>query len=244
MKNVPQPQEQARILKAALKGLGLNVGHQAALQVVAQVMGVRDWPTLSASFDAAQAHRNAQATALAAIVGPEDGNLYESLVTVDQTLSARIRVRAHSAEEAQQLLRTAGHAQYPHGFELDEGNYRGSADFYLGDSNAVVNLSEPVFDDDGATDFSAGATWHDETYKYRIEVSRDEPDCSDDNRRARTTEVLRVSRDGVEVSREARRAVWDELENYVRDVIEDGDFDDVFAELAAKVERKLKRQQK
>lgn len=244
MKNVPQPKEQARILKAALADLGLPIKHQAALGVVARLMGSRDWPTLAASFEAAQAQQAEQQAArqqaLATIAGPEDGELYEAIVTVDQTLSARIRVRAHSLEEAKGRFGAAACAQYPHGFELDDGNYRGPGDFYLGDADAVDNLSEPDIDTDSG-DFAASASWHDERFRYHIDLSREEPDCANDERRAKVTETLTVSLDDVKVQRTSRSEVYGDLGDYLRDALDEGDWDEAFDKLAAKLERQLKR---
>jgi hypothetical protein len=248
MKNVPQPKEQARILKAALAEMGVPLKHQAALGVVARLMGARDWPTLSAAFEAEQEQRAAQqravSQAMSAIAGPEDGDLYEALVTVDQTLSARIRVRAHSLEEAKGMFGSAACAQYPHGFELDDGNYRGPSDFYLGDSDAVENLSEPQFDEDGVSDYSASATWQDERFTYRVELSRDEPDCASESRRAKVTQTLTVTREGVSLSRESRLEVYGDLQDYLREAIAEGDLEDDLAALVAKFERQLQRQAK
>lgn len=243
MKNVPQPKEQARVLKAALAQLGLNLKHQDALTVVASMMGVRDWPTLSANFEAAEEQRQTAQKLLSRIDGPSDGDLFEALVTVDQTMSARIRVRAHSLEDAKQMFGSAACAQYPHGFELDEGNYRGSGDFYLGDSNDVENLSEPDIES-GCGDFSASATWRDDRFSFRIDLSRDEGDSSDDDRRARVTECITVSFGDVNVQRTRRLEVYGNLGDYLSEVLDDGDYDDVFDELSAKLERKLKRQAK
>ena len=243
MKNVPQPKEQARVLKAALAQLGLKLKHQDALAVVASMMGVRDWPTLSANFEAAEEKRQTAQKLLSRIDGPSDGDLFEALVTVDQTMSARIRVRAHSLEDAKRMFGPAACAQYPHGFELDEGNYRGPSDFYLGDSNDVENISEPDIES-GCGDFSASATWRDERFSFRIDLSRDEGDCSDDDRRAKTTEIITVSFGEVNVQRTKRLEVYGDLDDYLSDVLDDGDYDDVFDELTAKLERKLKRQAK
>lgn len=243
MKNVPQPKEQARVLKAALAQLGMKIKHQDALTVVASMMGVRDWPTLSASFEAAEEQRQTAQKILSRIDGPSDGDLFEALVTVDQTMSAYIRVRAHSLEDAKQMFGSVACAQYPHGFELDEGNYRGPSDFYLGDSDAVENLSEPEIDTESG-DFSASATWSDDRFSFRIDLSRDEGDSSDDERRARVTETITVSCGEVNVQRTKRLEVYDDLGGYLSEVLDDGDYDDVFVELAAKLERKLKRQAK
>lgn len=243
MKNVPQPKEQARVLKAALTQLGMDIKHQDALAVVASMMGVRDWPTLSASFEAAEEHRQAAQKVLSRIDGPSDGDLFEALVTVDQTMSARIRVRAHSLEDAKQMFGPVACAQYPHGFELDEGNYRGPSDFYLGDSDAVENLSDPEIETESG-DFAASATWRDDRFSFRIDLSRNEGDSSDDERRARTTEIITVSLDDVNVQRTRRLEVYGNLGDYLSEVLDDGDYDDVFDELSAKLERKLKRQAK
>lgn len=141
MHHIPKPQDQARIVKSELRAMNLVIPHQDALELVAKVMGFKDWKTMSGSALelALPTAPNLQMPTRTAIplIGPEDGDIYEGLVTVDMTLSARIQVRAYDKEEAQRLLREAGHAQYPTAFEVDDGNYRGPSDFYLGDSDAV-----------------------------------------------------------------------------------------------------------
>jgi hypothetical protein len=241
MKNVPQPKEQARVLKTALKDLGMSIKHQDALSIVAGIMGVRDWPTLSADFEAAERNRQAGQLALSKIQGPEDGDLFEAIVTVDQTMSARIRVRAHSLEDAKRMFGSAGHAQYPHGFELDDANYRSASAFYLGDSDDVENLSTPEYDSD-CGDFSASVTWKDARFDYRVDVSRDEPDCSNDERRAKVTETLTLSHGKVSVESTSKDQIFESLGGYLESTVDAGDFDHLFAALAAKLERKLKRQ--
>jgi hypothetical protein len=239
MHHVPQPQDQARILKSVLETFGIPLPHRKALEAVARVMGYKDWQTHSAAFTQEQAAKHAKAQALQTIPGPADGDLYEALVTVDQTLSARIRVRAHSDEEARQALSSAGAAQYPHGFEVDEGNYRGTADFYLGDPDAIENLSEPeLYDND---DFWAKATWRDEQFGYEIELSRDEPDVSNDERRSKVTCFLRLSRDGATQEQQSRLNVYGHLGTYLEECIEEGDFDENFAKLTKRLTTHLRK---
>lgn len=239
MHHVPQPQDQARILTAVLNEFGIKLPHRKALEAIARVMGHKDWQTHSAAFEHEQAARNAKATALQTILGPQNGDLYEALVTVDQTLSARIRVRAHDDEEAQRLLREAGAAQYPHGFEVDEGNYRGTSDFYLGDPSALENLSEPQFYDND--NFWAKATWQDEQFAYGIELTRSEPDVSNDERRAKVECLLSISRDGCTVEQESRLSVYGHLETHLEACIAEGDYDEAFDKLRKRVLQQLRR---
>lgn len=49
MLRIPQPKEQARILKDALSELGVTLGHQKLLDVVARLHGHKDWNVMSAS---------------------------------------------------------------------------------------------------------------------------------------------------------------------------------------------------
>lgn len=239
MHHVPQPQDQARILKSVLETFGITLPHRKALEAVARVMGHKDWQTHSAAFTQEQAAKHAKAQALQTIPGPADGDLYEALVTVDQTLSARIRVRAHSDEEARQALSNAGAAQYPHGFEVDEGNYRGPADFYLGDPDAMENLSKPEFYDND--NFWAKVSWRDEHFAYAIDLSRDEPDVSNDERRSKVTGTLSVSRDGATQEQEVRLNVYGHLETYLESCLEEGDFDERFEKLKKRLMSQLRK---
>jgi hypothetical protein len=49
MHQIPQPKEQARLLKAALAKHGIKLDHQDALETVATVMGFRSWQTMAAA---------------------------------------------------------------------------------------------------------------------------------------------------------------------------------------------------
>lgn len=55
--------------------------------------------------------------------GPVDGDLYEGIVTIDVPMSATIKVRANSADEARDLLRTAAQSSFPQSFEVDENGF-------------------------------------------------------------------------------------------------------------------------
>lgn len=239
MHHVPQPQDQARILKAVLDEFGIKLPHRKALEAIARVMGHKDWQTHSAAFEHEQTARNAKASVLQTVLGPKDGDLYEALVTVDQTLSARIRVRARDDEEAHRLLREAGAAQYPHGFELDEGNYRGAGDFYLGDPSDVENLSEPQFYDND--NFWAKATWRDEQFSYAIEMTRREPDVSNDERRAKVDCVTSITCDGCTIERQSSLNVYGHLETHLEACIAEGDFEEDFDKLRKRVLQQLRR---
>lgn len=239
MHHVPQPQDQARILKAVLEDFGIKLPHRKALEAIARVMGHKDWQTHSAAFVQEQAAKHLKAQALQAIPGPEDGDLYEALVTVDQTLSARVRVRAYNEEEAKERLREAGAAQYPHGFEVDDGNYRGSSDFYLGDPDSVENLSEPQFYDND--NFWAKVTWKDEQVAYSIELSRDEPDVSSDERRSKVTGTLTVSHDRATQEQTVRLNVYGHLETFLEACLNEGDFDERLEKLKTRLLSQLRK---
>jgi hypothetical protein len=248
MHHIPKPQDQARLLEKALKDLNFTVKHQDALQLIARVMGHKDWKTMSAAIASTPEFApvvvaSAIPHTLPAMLGPDDGDIYEGMVTVDMTLSGYVKVRAHSREEAQQLLREAGHAQYPHGFEVDDGNYRGPSDFYLADPNAVENLSEVVFDRDG--DFWGNAKWKGERFQYEIDMSRDEPDSSDEDHWAAVSVTLTVSDStGTKVTEDITdyEVHNDNLAEWIEECIDNGDFDEQLEELAEKLLQKLKKQ--
>lgn len=239
MHHVPQPQDQARILKAVLEEFGVKLPHRKALEAIARVMGHKDWQTHSAAFESDRTAKSAKEAVLGTVSGPADGDLYEALVTVDQSLSARIRVRARDDDEAQRLLREAGATQYPHGFEVDEGNYRGSSDFYLGDPASMENLSKPEFYDND--NFWAKVTWSDEQFAYGIELSRDEPDVSNDERRSKVTGTLSASRNGATFELQTRLNVYGHLESFLEAGLAEGDFVEHFEKLKKRVVTHLRK---
>lgn len=243
MHHIPKPQDQARILAKALKNLNVDVKHQDALELIAKVMGHKNWKTMSAAIDATPAVAPSAAIphTIPDILGPADGDVYEALVTVDMTLSARIKVRADSPEEAQTLLREAGAAQYPRGFEVDE-NYRGSCDFYLGDPDDITNLSEVEYSSEG--NHYGSATWADERYSYKLEISRSEPDNSDEDESSNCTLTLTISAEnGVKVTLEDDdyEIHNDDLAEWLEEACDEGDFDDKIDDLIEKLEKKLSK---
>jgi len=181
MHHIPQPQDQARILKKALEKLNLDIKHQDALQVIAQVMGHKNWKTMSAAAAAPIPPAPipvAEPDVEIPLWGPADGKVYEGLVTVDMTMSGYVKVRAHSLAEARQSLRNAGHAQFPRGFEVDEGNYRGPSDFYLGDEDGVTREGKPAPEITTEGDHFGMADWKEDGLEYRIAMSRVNPDSN------------------------------------------------------------------
>ena len=232
MHHVPQPKDQAHILTAALRELGLELPQQQALEVTAKMMGYKDWQTHSAAFKTEQAAKPASMPIprSPALMGPEDGDIYEALVTVDQTMSARIRVRAEDPDQARELLREAAAAQYPQGFEVDEGNYRGVSDYYLADPDALENLSEPVLDD-GSCDHWAKATWEDADHRYEVEMSRDEPDNSDEDTQAAVSLMLRLHRGGKTLEQPGTLEVHGDLRDYLQEMLDDYEFNDLFGKM-------------
>lgn len=49
MHQIPQPKDQARLLKTALATRGVTLAHQDALEAIAAVMGFRSWKTMAAA---------------------------------------------------------------------------------------------------------------------------------------------------------------------------------------------------
>lgn len=246
MHHIPKPQDQARILEAALKSLNLNLPHQAALQVIAKVMGHKDWKTMSAAskeaptvVQAPPVVEPAPARAIE-ILGPEDGDLYEALMTVDMTLSGTVRVRAHNDEEARHLLREAAQQQYPQGFEVDDGNYRGPSDYYMGGDDGLVNLSQPEIEYEG--DHFGRGDWKDERFEYKIIMSRSNSDSSDEADWGQVEVSLVVGVEGgVSVSKDIPdyEVHSSNLGNWIEECIDNGDFDDEFDKLVMQLEQKL-----
>ena len=237
MYHLPQPKDQARLLKAALKEHQLVVSHQDALEVIAAVMGHKNWKAFSAAFDNTTAQQQVQQRALAAIAGPENGDLYECRITVDQAMSATVRVRANNLEEARDLFGRAACDQFPHGFELEKGSYRGASDFYF-DSARVDNISKVVYDTDN-DDFSATASWGDAHCGYCVTLTRAEGDCSDDERRSVVDVSITVTdAAGNMLSATSTSEAGDDLRDFLRDEIKDGNFEATGKELKAKLLKK------
>lgn len=245
MHHIPKPQDQARILETALKAMNIRLPHQDALQVIAKVMGYKDWKTMSAAGKEALAIVEAPAVVERVparepeIMGPEDGDLYEALMTVDMTLSARIRVRAESDAQARELLSQAAAEQYPQGFEVDE-NYRGSCDFYLGDPDGVTNLSQPEIETEG--DHYGRGDWQDERFTYKIIMSRPNSDCSDEEEWSKVEVTLVVEHEsGAKASKDVQdyEVHGDNLGDWIQECIDEGDFDEQFDALVEQLEEKL-----
>lgn len=247
MHHIPKPQDQARILETALKSLDLHLPHQTALQVIAKVMGYKDWKTMSAASKEALAIVEAPPVVERAparepeIRGPADGKLYESLVTVDMTLSARIQVRAYDEAQAEELLREAGHAQYPTGFEVDE-NYRGPSDFYMGDPDSITCLTPGQVEYDSDGDYWGTASWEEDGLSYKICASRPNSDNSDEELWAEVEVSLHVTHaNGVTVAKTLTdyEVHSDNLADWIEECIDNGDFDDEFSALDTELDKKV-----
>lgn len=74
-----------------------------------------------------------------------DAKVWEVPLTVDMTLSATIQVRAGDRSEAIALAKDFASTSGFGLFSLDEGNFRGARDFYVGDPDGVCEL-EPEQD--------------------------------------------------------------------------------------------------
>lgn len=108
-----------------------DTGHNAADREIAEVVRQARKALYLPASETTAAEKEVELT------GPADGSIYEGIVTVDVSMSATLRVRAKSVEEARELLCAAGPANYPASFQVDEGNYRDAGSFYLGDEDSV-----------------------------------------------------------------------------------------------------------
>lgn len=235
MHHTPSLKDQAVTLKQQLALAGITLAHQKTLPIVAAMNGHSSW-------DIAVAHEQAQAdakavckAAVAVVQGSPDGDLYQGMVTVDQTMSANIRVYAKSEEEAISRLSEAGRAQFPHGFSVDEGNYRGDSDFYIGDTSEVRNVSEPDINTDN--DFSGDVTWQDKDFTYCVDMSRNEPDSSSDDRRAKVTALYSLKTPFSEVRATAKHEAHSDLRSFLEECLDDGSFDITFEVLKRRLTR-------
>ena len=256
MHHLPKPQDQARILKDALKALNLGVKHQDALEVVAKMMGFRNWKTLSATSLEAETSSPPGATPKAeepvVLKGPADGDIYEAFVTIGEagvTMSARIQVRAYSLEDARELLPVAGFAQFPKGFEIDEGNWPRSSEFYLGDPNDVENISNPGSGDTIEVEFDhhgedwGSAKWSEGGFDYLIMMNRLEPDNGgDEDAWAQCEITITVSRDGVKCEEVIKdyECHRDNLAEWLEECWDHGDFNEEILRLTEELKKKLK----
>lgn len=157
MHPLPSAKTQARLLRQHLSKLGFTVPHQDCLEAVALVMGFKDWKTYCAADGPSKIMPLSAPTApVASTSAPNDawakaarnvdesaGALYTVPVTVDVTMTAQVLVRASDTQSAAEHARRLAKENYPAGFELDEGNYHGLADFYVSDADAVTCEGSP-----------------------------------------------------------------------------------------------------
>lgn len=153
-----QIKAQATKLVSLLKAHDGPVRYQDALELLAQLNGHKNWKTMSGLLDkpnsattpASDPGEPSRFQRFATPEGeqftqteiPGTGFLYRVPVTVDVTQTAVVLVRAGDVDEAVDLARAlvaAGGAP----MELDEGNYRGLADYYCPDKqDGVYPLAE------------------------------------------------------------------------------------------------------
>lgn len=139
----------ARRIGNQLVKLDAKVAHSKLLHAVAASLGENDWQVLVHSQTASAVPVKAASTE--ALGWPDNGQvqpfipgtgyLYGVPVTVDTTMTAFLKVRARDEEEAMALARQfaqEGNAK----FEIDEGNYRGLGDHYVGDKESVYRLND------------------------------------------------------------------------------------------------------
>ncbi|MCC5611337.1 hypothetical protein LC612_32485 [Nostoc sp. CHAB 5834] len=141
MQTIPAPQDQARILMDELKSKGFTLPYQQALQAIARVMGYKNWKTMSAlqagKPSATPAPAPSDESPADEVVGTE-GAVFLVPVSVEMSMTAWIKARGTSEEDAKQAAREHAAAIYPQGFELDDGNHRKLGDFYCGDAEMVL----------------------------------------------------------------------------------------------------------
>lgn len=151
-----QIKTQAKKLVSLLQAHQGPVQYQDALELLAQLNGFRNWKTLSASLSkesapgagvqpepAVEETRGLRLrvpdehhTFVQAYV-PGTGFLYRVPITVDVTQSALVLVRAEDEDDAIELAKTLV-AEGGAPMELDDGNYRGRADYYCPDRQEGV----------------------------------------------------------------------------------------------------------
>lgn len=149
--------KQARLLVSELAALSGPVQYQDALELLAKLNGHKNWKTLSALLGSAPA-RSPQDVAPGKKVPvirteegcfqqgevPGTGFLYRVPVCVETTMSAVVLVRALDREEAIERARVlVSEGKAP--LAVDEGNYRGAADYYCPDTSedSVFRVTEP-----------------------------------------------------------------------------------------------------
>ncbi|KWU26329.1 glyoxalase superfamily protein [Burkholderia cenocepacia] len=233
MHHTPNLKSKAEILAQLFNEQGMQLAHQQALDFVARLEGFKDWHTASAAQP-----KVPDDLAVALHIQPRadksECELFTALATVDVTMSAHIGVWAADADEARGFVRSYAADLYREnkGFELDEGNMRRAADFYLNETPESVSTPE-IEGDNSYVD----ATYQVDEYDRRVQLSREQPDHSSDERRARVEATLTVSYGVVSFSRTLKVSVYGSLSSYARTAIEEGDFDEAFEALTARVIR-------
>lgn len=144
---------QAKLLVSELASMSGPLKYQDALELMAKLNDFRNWKTMSAvvARQAAAGPEKSESLSLNWVGDygqteiPGAGFLYRVPVSVDTSMTAVVLVRAESKDEAIDLAReVACNGQVR--MEVDDGNYRGRADYYCGDTSedAVFRLSEPA----------------------------------------------------------------------------------------------------
>lgn len=139
MLRVPEAKNQARLLSKTLKTLlGITVGHQDALEVIAKLNGQASWRVLAAQSERAPSGPTEAELLHDEIPGDPQLPLWDVLLTVDTSMSRHLRVHARNEEDALEVARNHAADTGGAGFEVDEGNYRGASDYYLGDPDENI----------------------------------------------------------------------------------------------------------
>lgn len=186
----------ARRIGAQLAKHDAKVSHSKLLHAVAASLGETDWQVLLHKKEPSPVSESVpevETSDWSAKGGsqrfvPGTGYLWRVPVTVDSSMTAFVKVRARDKDEAMQVARlfaSEGNAK----FDVDEGNYRGMADHYVGDtSDAAVHriedddLSIPVKFDQNSMRAQAGpyvvelANLGDDDELFWVDLSVYDPD--------------------------------------------------------------------
>ncbi|MDO8415218.1 MAG: hypothetical protein Q7S87_03280 [Agitococcus sp.] len=154
MNNISNPKVLAKAMSKLLPSLlGKPLPYQEALELVATLAGAKNWQTYCAGLGnvlaeplqqevSEQGRRDGMQWSV-----PGEGEAYLVPITVDTTATAMIKVRATSSLAAIDVARAYAASGSPCPFEIDEGNYRGLADYYCPDDSSVELIEdtpEPV----------------------------------------------------------------------------------------------------
>jgi hypothetical protein len=149
MKNISNPKVLAKSLSKILPSLiGKPLPYQEALELVAALAGAKNWQTYCAGLGEGSNKPLAKETPAACSregmqwTVPGEGDEYLVPISVEASLTALIRVKSTSRANAIDAARAFAASGNSCPFELDEGNYRGLADYYCPDDEGVALVGD------------------------------------------------------------------------------------------------------